>query len=147
MSIYDDLEKLKRLLDEGAITKDEYEREKERIFASGSFEKSNGLDLGIDDKTLVVLMHASQFLTSFILPLVLWLLFRDKSKLADEAGKRIINFQLSYLIYCLILCITCIGSVLVVFIGIAMIIFIIIAIIKAINGETWDYPLTIRFLK
>ena len=147
MSIYDDLEKLKRLLDEGAISKEEYEREKERIFASGSYEKGNGMDLGIDDKTFVVLMHASQFLTSFILPLVLWLLFRDKSKLADEAGKKIINFQLSYLVYCIILCVTCIGSVLVVFIAFAMIIFIIIAIIKAINGEAWDYPLTIRFLK
>ena len=147
MSIYDDLEKLKRLLDEGAISKEEYEREKERIFAAGSYEKGNGMNLGMDDKTLVVLMHASQFLTSFILPLVLWLLFRDKSKLADEAGKKIINFQLSYLVYCIILCITCIGSVLVVFIGFAMIIFIIIAIVKAINGENWDYPLTIRFLK
>ena len=147
MSIYDDLERLKRLLDEGAITKEEYEREKERVFSSGSYEKGNGLDLGIDDKTFVVLMHASQFLTSFILPLVLWLLFRDKIKLADEAGKNIINFQLSYLVYCLILCLTCIGSVLVVFIGIAMVIFIIIAIIKAINGEAWNYPLTIRFLK
>ena len=147
MNIYDDLEKLKKLFDEGAITQEEYEREKERIFSSGSFTKANGWDLGIDEKSFVVLMHASQFLTSFVIPLIMWLLFREKSKLADEAGKNIINFQLSYMIYCIILCLTCIGSVLCLFIGIAMIVFIIIAIIKAINGQVWEYPLTIRFLK
>ena len=147
MNIYDDLEKLKKLLDDGAITQEEYEREKERIFSSGSFTKDNGWNLGVDEKTFVVLMHASQFLTSFILPLIMWLLSREKSQLADKAGKNIINFQLSYAIYCLVLCLTCIGSVLVIFIAIAMVVFIIIAIIKAINGEVWEYPLTIRFLK
>ena len=147
MSIYDDLEKLKRLLDEGAITQEEYEREKERILSYGSFTKGNSWDLGIDERSFIVLMHVSQFLSSFILPLIMWLLFRERSTLADEAGKKIINFQLSYLIYSLLLCLTCIGSVFVLFIGVAIIIFIIIAIIKAVNGEAWDYPLTIRFLK
>ena len=57
MNIYDDLEKLKKLLDEEAITQEEYEREKERIFSSGSFSKANGWDLGIDEKSFAVLMH------------------------------------------------------------------------------------------
>ena len=147
MNIYDDLERLKKLLDDGAITQEEYEREKERIFSSGSFEGGNNWDLGIDEKTFVLLMHASQFLTSFVIPLIMWLLFREKSKLADEAGKNILNFQLSYFIYSIVLCITCIGIVLLPALGVLMIIFIIIAIIKAINGEVWNYPLTIRFLK
>jgi uncharacterized Tic20 family protein len=147
MNIYEDLERLKKLLDDGAITKEEYEREKERIFSSGSFVKNNGWDFGIDERTFIVLMHASQFLTSFILPLVMWLFFREKSKLVDEAGKNIINFQLSYFIYCILLCLTCVGIALAALIGIVTIIFIIIAIIKAINGEAWNYPLTIRFLK
>ena len=147
MNIYDDLEKLKRLFDDGAITQEEYEREKERIFSSGSFTKGNGWDLGIDEKSFAVLMHASQFLTSFILPLIMWLLFREKSKLTDQTGKNILNFQLSYMIYCLVLCLTCVGIALVSVIGILVVIFIIIAIIKAINGEVWEYPLTIRFLK
>ena len=57
MSIYDDLEKLKRLLDEGAISQGEYEREKERIFTAGSYGRTVGWDLGIDERTFAVLMH------------------------------------------------------------------------------------------
>ena len=147
MSIYDDLERLKRLLDEGAITREEYEREKERIFSSGSFSKGNGWDLGIEEKSVVALMHASQFLSSFIIPLIMWLLLREKSRFLDEAGKKIINFQLSYLVYGILLAITCIGIAVLPIVGLLMTIFIIIAIIKAINGEVWDYPFTIRFLK
>ena len=147
MNIYEELERLKRLLDNGAITNEEYEREKERIFSSGSFTKEDGWDLGIDDKSLVALMQASQFLSSFIIPLIMWLFLREKSPFLDEAGKKIINFQLSYLIYSILLTISCIGIAILPVIGLLMTIFIIIAIIKAINGEAWDYPFSIRFLK
>lgn len=147
MSMYDELEKLKRLLDEGAITQEEYEREKERLLSSRSNQTGNGWDMGIDERSFALLMHASQFLSAFLLPLILWLLFRDKSSFVDEAGKNILNFQLSYCIYCLVLCLTCVGIVLVPLVAILMAIFIIIAIIKALNGETWAYPLSIRFLK
>jgi uncharacterized Tic20 family protein len=147
MSIYDELEKLKRLLDDGAISQDEYEREKARILAPLYGVSPAGWDLGIDEKAFVTLMHASQFLSSFIAPLIMWLLFREKSRLVDEAGKNILNFELSYLIYCLALCITCIGTVLLPAVAIVMIVFIVIAMIKAINGENWIYPFSIRFLK
>lgn len=147
MNVYDDLERLKKLLDEGAISPEEYEREKARILASQYAVNSTGWDLGIDEKSFVVLMHASQFLSSFIAPLIMWLLFKDKSRLVDEAGKNILNFELSYLLYCLVLCITCVGAVLVPVVAIVMVVFIVIAMIKAINGETWSYPLSIRILK
>jgi uncharacterized Tic20 family protein len=147
MNIYDNLERLKRLLDEGAITQEEYEREKARILSSHYSVNPAGWDLGIDEKSFVVLIHASQFLSSFIVPLIMWLLFREKSRLADEAGKNILNFKLSYLIYCLALFLTCVGSVLIPVVAIFMIVFIVIAMIKAINGENWIYPLSIRFLR
>ena len=147
MNVYDDLERLKKLLDEGAISPEEYEREKARILASQYAVNPAGWDLGIDEKSFVVLMHASQFLSSFIAPLIMWLLFKDKSRLVDEAGKNILNFELSYLLYCLVLCITCVGTVLVPVVAIVMVVFIVIAMIKAINGETWSYPLSIRILK
>ncbi|MDR1524602.1 MAG: DUF4870 domain-containing protein [Tannerella sp.] len=147
MDIYSDLERLKKLLDEGAITQEEYEREKARLLSSHYSVNPAGWDLGIDEKSFVVLMHASQFLSSFIAPLVMWLLFKEKSRLVDEAGKNILNFELSYLIYCLALCLTCVGSVLVPVVAILMIVFIVIAMIKALNGENWIYPLSIRFLK
>ncbi|MDR2917434.1 MAG: DUF4870 domain-containing protein [Tannerella sp.] len=147
MDIYSELDRLKKLLDEGAITQEEFDREKARLLASNYAVQPGGWDLGIDEKSFVVLMHASQFLSSFIAPLIMWILFKDKSRMVDEAGKNILNFEMSFYIYSLVLCITCIGTVLVPFIAIAAVIFIIIAIIKAVNGETWPYPLTIRFLK
>jgi uncharacterized Tic20 family protein len=143
MNIYDNLEKLKKLLDDGAITQEEYEREKARLLSYGAGE----WDFGIDEKSLAVLMHASQFISSFIAPLVIWLLFRKKSRLVDETGKDILNFQLSYCIYVAGLCLTCVGIALVPVVTIAMFVFIVIAVIKAINGESWKYPLSVSFLK
>ncbi|MDR1381018.1 MAG: DUF4870 domain-containing protein [Tannerella sp.] len=147
MNIYDDLERLKKLLDEGAITREEYEREKARILSSQYTVNPTGWDLGIDEKSFVVLMHASQFLSSFIAPLIMWLLFREKSPLIDRTGKDILNFQLSYLVYALGLCLTCVGSVFLPAIAILMFVFVIIAMVKAINGTAWTYPLSIRILK
>jgi len=147
MDIYSELERLKKLLDGGAITREEFEREKARLLSMNYSVQPDDWGLGIDEKSFTVLMHASQFLSSFIAPLVMWLMFRNKSRLVDEAGKNILNFQISIAIYCLILFLTCVGIVIIPFIGIAVVVFIIIAIIKALNGEQWTYPLAIRFLK
>lgn len=152
MDTYDNLEKLKKLLDSGAITTEEYEREKARILsdAATSGSKSSaegGWDLGIEENMFVVLMHASQFLSAFILPLIAWLLYREKSKAVDEAGKNILNFELSFLIYSIVPCLTCIFAWLAIAVGAVWLVFVIIAIIKAFNKEAWDYPLTIKFIK
>lgn len=147
MDIYGELERLKKLLDDGTLTQEEFEREKARLLSMNYSVQPAGWGLGIDEKSFVVLMHASQFLSAFIAPLILWLMFKDKSRLVDEAGKNILNFQISIAIYSLVLCLTCIGILLVVFLGIAVIVLIIIAIIKALNNEAWTYPLAIRFIK
>ena len=147
MDMYSELERLKKLLDDGVITREEFEREKARLLSMNYSAQPTDWGLGIDEKSFVVLMHASQFLSAFIAPIVMWLMYKDKSRLVDEAGKNILNFQISYAIYCLVLCMTCVGIVLVPFVGIFMIVLIIIAIIKTLNGEPWKYPLTIRFIK
>jgi uncharacterized Tic20 family protein len=148
MSIYDDLERLKRLLDSGAITPEEYEREKSRILASQyQVNNKDTWDMGIDENAFVALMHASQFITAFIIPLIVWILLRPKSRIVDEAGKNILNFEISFAVYSLVLLMTCVGSVLIPVLLLIMTVFIVIAIIKAINGETWEYPLSFRLLK
>ena len=148
--MYDDLDRLKKLFDEGTITQEEFEREKARILSSGYAVKQTGWDVGIDENSFVALMHASQFLSSFIIPLILWIMFREKSAKVDAAGKDILNFEISLAIYFFIsglLAILLIGILLLIGIGIASVILIIIAIIKALNGEQWKYPLTIQILK
>jgi len=147
MDLYSELERLKKLLDDGALTQEEFEREKARLLSMNYAVESAKWDLGIEEKMFVVLMHASQFIASFIAPLIMWLVFREKSRLVDEAGKSILNFQISLALYCLGLCLTCVGIVFIPLVGIASVVLIIIAIIKSLNGESWKYPLTIRFIK
>ena len=147
MDIYGELERLKKLLDDGVITQEEFEREKARLLSTNYSVQPAGWDLGIDERSFVALMHASQLLSAFIAPLVMWLVFKEKSRLVDEAGKNILNFQISIALYSLVLCLTCIGIALLPIVGIATIVLIIIAIIKTLNGESWSYPLTIRLLK
>ena len=151
MDVYTELERLKKLLDDGTIRREEFEREKALLFSMNSLVLSSHWGLRIDEKIYVALMHASQFLSAFfvpfVAPLLMWVMFKDKSRFVNETGKNILNFQISISIYCLDLLLTCVGIVLIPFIGIASVVFTTIAIIKAFNGELWSYPLTIRFIK
>jgi uncharacterized Tic20 family protein len=68
----------------------------------------------------------------------------------DAHGKRIVNFQLSILIYsiiCVPLVFIGIGILGFIALGIISVLFPIINAIKASNGEIPTYPLSIEFLK
>jgi len=83
-------------------------------------------------------------------PLVVWLLKREEDPFIDAQGKEALNFQISMTIYALvslILIFILIGFVLLFAIAIVNIVLVIIASIKAYNGESYRYPLTIRFIK
>lgn len=108
------------------------------------------------DNQLLVVTHLSQLLTfvtgfgGLIVPLVLWATQKDKVFDMDEQGKRIINFQISIIIYAL-LCIPAIfllglGILGLIFIGVISFVFPIINAIKASNGETPSYPLSLNFI-
>ncbi|HLV70881.1 MAG TPA: DUF4870 domain-containing protein, partial [Xanthomarina sp.] len=95
------------------------------------------------DNQLLVITHLSQlltFLTGFgglIVPLILWATQKDKVLEMDEQGKRIINFQISLIIYAII-CIPAIlllglGIIGLIVIGFISLIFPIINAIKANN--------------
>ena len=108
------------------------------------------------DNQLLVVTHLSQLLTfvtgfgGLIVPLVLWATQKDKVYNMDEQGKRIINFQISIIIYAL-LCIPAIlllglGILGLIFIGVISFVFPIINAIKASNGESPTYPLSLNFI-
>lgn len=109
-----------------------------------------------EDRQLLMLMHLSQLLDlvtgfgGFVVPLIIWLTQRDRIHNLDAQGKQIINFQISLFIYCII-CIPLIlffglGIIGFIVIGLFSVIFPIINAVKASNGETTNYPLTIQFL-
>lgn len=146
---YEDLKILDELREKGSITEEEYQREKARLLNEVPPAVAFDRPWGIDERTFLVLMHLSQFVSAFLLPLAMWLT-NSQNKNVDQHGKNIMNFVISYTIYSIIsafLIIIVVGIVLLVVIGIMVTVFIIIAAIKAANGEAWKYPLTIEFLK
>ena len=83
-------------------------------------------------------------------PLIIWLIQREKSAFVDQNGKESLNFQISVTIYgfvAFILCFIVIGFLLLPALGLFAIIMVILAAVKTNKGETWRYPLCIRFLK
>ena len=109
-----------------------------------------------EDRQLLVITHLSQLITlligfgSLLLPLFLWLTQKEKVYAMNEHGKRIVNFQLSLLIYS-ILCIPLIllvglGLFGLIIIAIIAIVFPIINAIKVSRGETPQYPLSLNFI-
>ena len=109
-----------------------------------------------EDKSLLMLTHLSQLVTlligfgSLIIPLIIWSTNKDRVYQLDEHGKKIINFQISLIIYSII-CIPLIlllglGILGLIVIGIIAIVFPIVNAIKASNGETPQYPLSLNLI-
>ena len=108
------------------------------------------------DNQLLMLTHLSQLIylvTGFgglILPLILWIVNKDKVDQMDIHGKIIINFQLNLIIWSLIcvpLILFCgLGFIGILVLGILSIILPIINALKASRGETPTYPFTINII-
>jgi uncharacterized Tic20 family protein len=83
-------------------------------------------------------------------PLVLWQIKKEEFPFVDEQGKEAVNFQISMLIYGVastVLVFCGVGLILAPVVGIFDLIFLLIAAVKTNNGEHYQYPLTIRFVK
>jgi len=142
-------------------------------------------------KNIATFIHLSTFsrfiipLGNFIGPIILWVSNKDKSEFIDAHGKQAINFQISVLLYAIIL-----GTIIIPFLifnifngfdfinfngfydfhfnigkpspllyvggalgGLAILgfilelVFIIKASLKARDGELYQYPFTINFIK
>jgi uncharacterized Tic20 family protein len=146
------------------------------------------------EKKIAALTHLSTFsqyiipFGNYIFPIILWTSKKDESEFVDHNGKQALNFQLSILIYSLVLAMIAIPVFLftvlrnisfndlmhneeIIFehfdygnsiglltvgalalfgfacIKVAEFFLIIYASVKASNGEEYNYPLTIPFLK
>lgn len=85
-----------------------------------------------------------------IAPLIIWLIKKDEFPFVDEQGKESLNFQISMTIYGAVaglLCLALVGFVLLPIIVVADIVLIIVASVKTNQGEKYQYPFTIRFIK
>jgi uncharacterized Tic20 family protein len=83
-------------------------------------------------------------------PLICWLSRKDESTWVNENGKASMNFQLSILLYFVLvipLCFILIGIPIAIAIGTLKIVCIIIASVRASKGEEFKYPLSIPFIQ
>lgn len=119
------------------------------ILVGGFFMDLNKDRSSNDDRVFAMLIYVSSFFTTFIGPLVIWLVKKD-SPFVDYHGKEYFNFLISYAIYSFIawiLVFLLIGFIILPIIGIMAFVFTIIAAIKAYEGQDYHIPLTIRFIK
>ena len=85
-----------------------------------------------------------------IAPLILWMSRKEDSTWVDINGKSALNFQLSMLLYVVLmipLCFIIVGIPIIGFLFVLRIVCIIIASIKAAKGEFFKYPLSIPFIQ
>ena len=110
-----------------------------------------------DARTWAMLCHLAALVgflgngVGFIVgPLLVWLLKRDTHPFIDEQGKEALNFQITMFIAMLVsalLILVLVGIALLAILGVLEIVFPIIAAFRANKGESYRYPLTIRFIK
>lgn len=102
-----------------------------------------------EEKLWAIGAHIGPLVLGIIAPLVIWLVFRERSTFVDRHAKEALNFQISYLIYFLVsfvLIFVLIGILLMIVVGVAWLVFMIIATVKAANTEDYRYPLIFRFV-
>jgi len=120
--------------------------------AQGVIVASSDVDVNTNAMIIQLSAFAGYFvpLGSIILPVILWLVWRDKDPYLNRMGSEAVNFQISMLIYyivCALLMLVLIGFLLIFAAVIFHLTFIIIAAVQTSRGVEFRYPLTIRFIR
>ncbi len=102
-----------------------------------------------DEKTWSMLAHITGLFFGFLGPLVVLLIYKDKSAVVENHAKEALNFQITLTIALIVsglLCLILVGFLLLILCGLAAIILPIIAGLKANDGEEYKYPYILRLL-
>src|SRR5690606_14539640 len=86
----------------------------------------------------------------FVAPLVVWLIFKDRSQRLNDQGKEALNFQLTLLLAYVVgsvLTIILIGGLILFAAWVCAIIFAILGAMAASRDELYRYPFKITFIK
>ena len=104
-----------------------------------------------DDRNVAMLTHLSGFILNVIVPLIVWLIHKDradKAYLVKEA-KEALNFQITVLIgyvVCWVLTFILIGALLTPLLWLLNLVFCIIAAVKVSSDGTYRYPFALRLV-
>ncbi|GAA5517605.1 hypothetical protein Lsed01_00011 [Demequina sediminis] len=103
-----------------------------------------------DERLWATLAHAGVILFGFIPPLIIWLVFRERSAFVNDQAKEALNWSILMAIASFVGAITTIaiiGFVILPLVGIAVLVFGILAAIAANKGEQYRYPFNWRIIK
>ena len=112
-------------------------------------------ELDQETRQWAMLLHLSQFagyvipMAGLVVPIVIWQMKKEELPALDIHGKIVANWIISALIYgaiFIVLSFVLIGIPLLMVLGVLGIAFPIIGALKANEGHTWKYPLSINFL-
>lgn len=127
-----------------------------------SYTNNNSYLVSDTDKSLAALTHSSSLIAlilsagwlSFVGPLVMWFIYKDKNPFIRQAAAGSFNFNIGLCVMTIIgwiLFITIIGIPIAVVLWIisflGQFIWHIMATVKAIKGKEYNYPFQIRILQ
>ncbi|TAM70098.1 MAG: DUF4870 domain-containing protein [Microbacteriaceae bacterium] len=113
------------------------------------YQASNQLNPA-DEKLWSTLIHVLGIFFGFLPALIGYLVLKDRGPFVRQHSTSALNFQLTMLIAYvvgLILTIVIIGIFIILAVEVVVIIFSIIAAIAANKGESYTYPMSIKFIK
>ena len=103
-----------------------------------------------DERLWATLAHVGGIVLGFIAPLVVWLVFRERSGFVNDQAKEALNFQILIVIAYIvggILTVVLIGGLILALAWLATIIFGIMGAVAANKGELYRYPFNWRIIK
>lgn len=100
-----------------------------------------------NEKLVAILVHVAGIFFEFFGPLVGYLVFKDKGRFVSHHVKESLNFGITMALLTIVLCVSIVGLLLVWVVPILWTVLRIVAAVKASQGEFWQYPMTIRFVK
>jgi uncharacterized Tic20 family protein len=102
-----------------------------------------------DARLWSVLAHVGMIVTTFIAPLIIWAVFKDRDPVVRQNAAAATNFgfliAFGYVVGTVLLIIL-IGGLIMAAAQIVAIVFGIIAALRAYNGDVYPYPFNVRWL-
>jgi len=126
------------------------------LTAGGGNETTETGAMDQEIRNAAVAAHLSNFaglivpFGSIIGPLAVWLTRRDRDPFIDQAGREALNFGISIAVYgsvVLVAALMLVGIPLLIVGVIAWVVLASLAAVKASQGQTYRYPLTLRLVR
>ena len=105
-----------------------------------------------EDRTIALLTHLSGIIAGFIVPLIIWLINKDKPEKSwlTDSSVEALNFQITIAIayvICIVLSVIIIGGLLMPIVWLVNLIFCILGGVAVHTGEADRSPFALRLIK